>query len=142
MTVPALASYDSRPPTMMVGLSHRAGWPFTRRWLRLAGPPHTTQIAWSLSTISATGEERGHRPTAAAKSYRFGQHDPDPRSGEPVRGRDDPIVQELHFVDGDDSVSGRTARTSHPRNPRLGSTVPPSCVLTVYSRRSGHRDVT
>src|SRR5256885_13005338 len=41
---------------MIVGLSQRAGRPFTRRWLRLAGPPHTTQIAWSLSTISRSEE--------------------------------------------------------------------------------------
>src|SRR5439155_532544 len=41
------------PPTMMIGLSHSAGLPFTRRWLRVAGPPHTTQIAWNLSTTSA-----------------------------------------------------------------------------------------
>src|SRR3989442_5050032 len=57
-----LASYDSRPPTMIVGLSHRAGRPFTRRWLRLAGPPHTTQIAWSLSRSEEHTSELQSRP--------------------------------------------------------------------------------
>src|SRR5438552_9047056 len=47
---------------MIVGLSQRAGRPLTRRWLRLAGSPHTTQIAWSLSTISAMASSAGMGP--------------------------------------------------------------------------------
>ena len=39
---------------MIVGESQRAGRPSTRRWFRHASPPHTMQIARSLSTISAT----------------------------------------------------------------------------------------
>src|SRR5882762_244371 len=49
------------------------------------------------------GEERGHRPERQAAEIHIdpGQHDPDAAVGEPVRGRNDPVIQELHFVDRD-----------------------------------------
>src|SRR5213593_328772 len=47
---------------MMIGLSQSAGLPLTRRWFLVAGPPQTTQIAWNLSTTSATHMRIGIGP--------------------------------------------------------------------------------
>src|SRR2546426_1138418 len=49
------------------------------------------------------GEERGHRAERQAAEIHVnpGQHDPYPPVGEPVCGRHDTVVQELHFVDRD-----------------------------------------
>ena len=37
---------------MICGLSYGAGLPSMRRWLRVAGPPHSTQIAQSLDPMA------------------------------------------------------------------------------------------
>ena len=52
---------------MIVGESYGAGRPWIRRWLRLAGAPHSTQIACSLSTISATAISCGIAPNGSPR---------------------------------------------------------------------------
>src|SRR5438093_1343943 len=88
---------------MIVGLSQRAGRPFTRRWLRLAGPPHTTQIAWSLSTISATASKVGIGPNGnPRKSMSIpASMTRTPRSARSLAAATISPTVELHLVHGD-----------------------------------------
>jgi len=103
--------------------------------VRLAGP--TAYYADRLELVDDLGDARsvGSARTAAAENpYRSGQHDPDARLHLPGPATD-PIVQELHFVDGDDCrcPAGRLAPPHAKESTGSASTVPPSCCFTVYS---------
>jgi len=91
--------------------------------------PHTTQIAWNLSTTSAMHmRSASHRTAGPEVDVGAGEMTAYPPVGEAVRQIDDAIVEELCSSTAATSVVSRTRREiSSAESTGSASTVTPSC---------------
>ena len=91
------------PPITISGSSIAAGRPPTRRWVRVAFSPQTTQIADSIVISSARASSVGHRPERPAREVRVQPAGDDVAAAlaQRLHGAGQRAVEELRLLDPD-----------------------------------------
>jgi len=134
-----LASYDSRPPTMIVGESHLAGFAVDQALIpRSRGPP-ADDAGWpgNLSTTSATHMSVGIAAERQPSKIHVGAGEDDAHAavGQSVGHRDDAFVEEIGLRPRRLLLCPGGGCGGSPRSSRPGSASTVRAVMGGYGNR-------